>query len=90
VRPSNIQLTDNTGLDGLVGSFAASQEGREWSMLLDMHAKIERRISVAPMMDWTDRAEFLRLIRGLWIGNKARLLHVTSRAKIIWWHRAER
>jgi tRNA-dihydrouridine synthase A len=24
-------------------------------MLLDMHAKIERRISVAPMMDWTDR-----------------------------------
>ena len=24
-------------------------------MLLDMHGKIERRVSVAPMMDWTDR-----------------------------------
>ncbi len=43
--------------------------------------KLSRRISVAPMMDWTDdRRMFLRIkYLGTWL--RARLLYVSSSAK---------
>jgi len=40
---------------------------------------IDRRISVAPMMDWTDEVYFIRQVSGLQVLKKACHLYVTSK-----------
>jgi hypothetical protein len=45
--------------------------------------KIDRRISVAPMMDWTDKPEFLFRINYLVPGKNSCLLYVSSKISLV-------
>lgn len=46
-------------------------------------AKLDRRLSVAPMMDWTDDAEYARKINRFWNDGVSCLLYVSSAAAAV-------